>query len=99
MHLLPNHPWVQMVDSYRDEEGKLDPFDRRLICLSWLITQAWSNGSFGKFASGRAFQEQVKNMVRSALFSDFDADLFQEILRASSDKKLMDTRFWNRAND
>jgi len=99
MHLLPNHPWAQMVDSYRDEEGKLDPFDRRLICLSWLITQAWSNGSFGKFASGRAFQEQVKSMVRSALFADFDSDLFQEILRASSDKKLMDTRFWNRAND
>ncbi|MET7940059.1 ATP-binding protein [Streptomyces sp. NPDC005302] len=98
--LLPDHPWKETVDSYRDAEGLLAPGDERLALLLWLIATCYAAGQSGYFVTGNMANDFMVRLSKLRSLNTIDLDAFSQILSGASEgKRLLDTSYWTRNNE
>ncbi|MFI1779947.1 HD domain-containing protein [Streptomyces rubiginosohelvolus] len=98
--LLPEHPWKETVDSFRDTEGQLEPGDERLATLLWLIATCYSAGQAGYFITGNAAKDFMVRLSGIRSLNAVDLNSFSQILNGATEgKRLLDTSYWTRTNE
>ncbi|WP_393086259.1 ATP-binding protein [Streptomyces sp. LN704] len=100
VYLLPDHPWVGMVNSFRNPEGDLETSDERLHLLLWLIAACYTAGGGGYFVYGNTAKDIMARLSMLRGLSVIDLNVFSQVLyEIGESKRLLDTSYWTRKSE